>query len=43
MVNYLYDPDTLEANHEAYAERAEIVASTAVRKLRPEKGKTERV
>lgn len=42
MVNYLYDPDTLEANHEAYAERGEIVASATVRKLKPEKAKVER-
>jgi malonyl-CoA decarboxylase len=40
MVNYLYDLEALEANHEAYAERAEVVASPAVKKLlRIEKAK----
>ena len=33
MVNYLYDLDRIEANHEAYAERAEVIAAPAVRKL----------
>lgn len=33
MVNYLYDLDNIERNHEAYAEKGEIVASEAVRKL----------
>jgi malonyl-CoA decarboxylase len=33
MVNYLYDLDEIEANHEAYANQREIVASSAVRKL----------
>jgi malonyl-CoA decarboxylase len=32
MVNYLYDPQKIEANHEAYAERGEVIASSAVRK-----------
>jgi len=31
MVNYLYDLDAIEKNHEAYAEKGEIAASTAVR------------
>ena len=33
MVNYLYDLDEIERNHEAYANAREIVASTAIRKL----------
>jgi malonyl-CoA decarboxylase len=33
MVNYLYDLDDIEKNHEAYANRGEVVASGAVRKL----------
>jgi malonyl-CoA decarboxylase len=33
MVNYLYDLDHIEENHEIYANHAEIVASNAVRKL----------
>ncbi|MDE2017244.1 MAG: malonyl-CoA decarboxylase [Hyphomicrobiales bacterium] len=33
MVNYLYDLDRIEDNHEAYANRREVVASAAVRKL----------
>ncbi len=33
MVNYVYDLDQIEANHEAYANTAEIVASPQVRKL----------
>jgi malonyl-CoA decarboxylase len=33
MVNYLYDLDSIELNHEAYAEKGEIAASSAVRKL----------
>ncbi|MBN9021886.1 MAG: malonyl-CoA decarboxylase, partial [Rhizobiales bacterium] len=32
MVNYLYDPQTIEANHEAFAERGEVIASQPVRK-----------
>ena len=35
MVNYLYDPRTIERNHEAYAERDEVIASSAVRRLLP--------
>ena len=35
MVNYLCDLDHIEANHEAYANRGEIAASPAVRKLAP--------
>jgi malonyl-CoA decarboxylase len=33
MVNYLYDLDQVEANHEAYANRGVVAASSAVRKL----------
>ncbi len=35
MVNYLYDPRLIERNHEAYAEREEVIASAAVRRLLP--------
>lgn len=33
MVNYMYDLKTVEANHEAYAQSREVVASKAVRAL----------
>jgi malonyl-CoA decarboxylase len=33
MVNYLYDPDEIETNHEAFANNGEIVAAGAVKKL----------
>ena len=33
MVNYLYDLDDIEKNHEAYAGNRTVVASSAVRKL----------
>ena len=33
MVNYLYDLDDIEKNHEAYAEGHRVVASSAVRRL----------
>ena len=33
MVNYLYDLDDIEKNHEAYAEGREVVASNAVKRL----------
>ena len=33
MVNYLYDLDEIEKNHEAYANHGEIVAANAVRRL----------
>jgi malonyl-CoA decarboxylase len=33
MVNYCYDLDEIERNHEAYAEKGEVIASSAVRKL----------
>jgi malonyl-CoA decarboxylase len=35
MVNYLYDLDEIERNHEAFVNRGQIAASTAVRKLVP--------
>ena len=35
MVNYLYDPRMIERNHEAYAERDEVIASAAVRRALP--------
>ena len=30
MVNYLYDLDDIEKNHEAYAQQRTVVASSAV-------------
>jgi malonyl-CoA decarboxylase len=33
MVNYLYDLEDIEKNHEAYAETRTVVASSAVRRL----------
>jgi malonyl-CoA decarboxylase len=33
MVNYLYDLEDIEKNHEAYAEGQKVVASSAVRRL----------
>ena len=41
MVNYLYDLDHIEENHEAYANRGEIAASSAIRKLAPPPGAAE--
>jgi malonyl-CoA decarboxylase len=35
MVNYLYAPHEIERNHEAYAEKGEVVASSAVRRHLP--------
>jgi malonyl-CoA decarboxylase len=35
MVNYLYDLDHIEANHEAYANRGEVAASPSVKRLAP--------
>ena len=35
MVNYLYDPRLIERNHEAYAERDEVIASALVRRSLP--------
>ncbi len=33
MVNYLYDPDHIEKNHEAYANQRIVAASSAVKRL----------
>ena len=33
MVNYLYELDEIEANHEAYAARGKVAASTSVKRL----------
>jgi len=33
MVNYLYDLDHIEENHEAYANKGEVVAAPAIRRL----------
>jgi malonyl-CoA decarboxylase len=33
MVNYLYDLDQIEENHETFANKGEVVASSAVRRL----------
>ena len=33
MVNYLYDLDDIEKNHEAYAQQRAVVASSAVTRL----------
>ena len=30
MVNYLYDPDAIEANHEAFVRSGQVVRSAAV-------------
>ncbi len=38
MVNYLYELDDIEANHEAFADRGEIVTSSDVRQLLKRKG-----
>ncbi len=35
MVNYLYDLTSIEANHEAYVGRGDVIASPSVRKLLP--------
>jgi malonyl-CoA decarboxylase len=35
MVNYLYDLDEIERNHEAFVNRGQIAASSAVKKLVP--------
>ncbi len=39
MVNYLYRPEDIEKNHEAYANQGEIAASGAVRKLLKPEGR----
>jgi malonyl-CoA decarboxylase len=33
MVNYLYDLDDIERNHEAFAETGDVVASAQVRRI----------
>ena len=39
MVNYLYKPDDIEQNHEAFVSKGIVAASSAVRKLlRPQQG-----
>jgi malonyl-CoA decarboxylase len=38
MVNYLYDLDEIERNHEAFVNRGQIAASSAVKKLVPAAG-----
>jgi len=38
MVNYLYELDEIEANHEAFADRGEIITSGEVRQLLKRKG-----
>jgi malonyl-CoA decarboxylase len=38
MVNYLYELDEIEANHEAFADRGEIITSGDVRQLLKRKG-----
>ena len=35
MVNYLYDLDRIEANHEAFAERTIVAASDSVTRALP--------
>ncbi|MBV9076431.1 MAG: malonyl-CoA decarboxylase [Methylobacteriaceae bacterium] len=41
MVNYCYDLDEIERNHEAYAEKGEVIASSAIRRLaRPDRATT---
>ncbi len=37
MVNYLYDLDEIERNHEAFVNRGQIAASAAVKKLVPDR------
>ena len=39
MVNYLYRLDDIEKNHEAYANRDEVAASSAVKKLLKTEGR----
>src|ERR1700748_874698 len=39
MVNYLYRPDDIEKNQEAYADRYEVTASSAVKKLLKPEGR----
>jgi malonyl-CoA decarboxylase len=39
MVNYLYRLDDIEKNHEAYADRYEVTASSAVKKMLKTEGR----
>jgi malonyl-CoA decarboxylase len=39
MVNYLYRPEDIEKNHEAYANQGEVAASSAVKKLLRSEGR----
>jgi malonyl-CoA decarboxylase len=39
MVNYLYDPREIEANHEAFANLGQIAASRQVRNLERARGR----
>jgi malonyl-CoA decarboxylase len=39
MVNYLYRLDDIEKNHEAYANKGEVAASSAVKKLLKTEGR----
>lgn len=34
MANYCYDVHDIENNHEAYAEKGEVIASASIRRLR---------
>ena len=38
MVNYLYDLDDIEKNHEAFAESRTIVAASGIRKRAGRRG-----
>jgi malonyl-CoA decarboxylase len=40
MVNYLYDLDEIEKNHEAFADKGEVVSSSAVRKMLRAEGRS---
>ena len=40
MVNYLYVLDEIEANHEAYANKKEVAASAAVRRMLRSNGRS---
>ena len=33
MVNYLYELDDIEKNHEAYAQQRTVIAASAIRRL----------
>ena len=42
MVNYLYERDTVEENHESFASRRVVVASKAMRALLKPRAKSRR-